>query len=81
MLTENVDSRPILQAGSNDFVTQHSKAKRFSDNGKTESILSPNESETLSLKSNTCNDEKATISEEEEVMHFFLKLRVYQLHQ
>ena len=51
MLTENVDSRPILQAGSNDFATRHSKAKRISNNGKTETILSPNESETLSLKS------------------------------
>ena len=51
MLTENVDSRPILQAGSNDFATRHSKAKRISNNGKTETILSPNETETLSLKS------------------------------
>ena len=67
MLTENVDSCPILQTGSNYFVTLHSKVKGISNNRKTESTLSPNEFETLSLKSNPCDDEKSTISEEEEV--------------
>ena len=65
MLTENVDSCPILQTGSNYFVTLHSKVKGISNNRKTESTLSSNEFETLSLKSNPCDNEKSTISEEE----------------